>query len=352
VPRTNEHRRKRLAAPVSGFQLGWRRPEVRRTGFIRFVGGVILLLALAASAWLTFVPKAEEPGYAFVTAWGEEGSGPGQFRDAIGITVAEGEVFVADSRNGRIQVFDFEGEFKRQFGKPGDGPGELGRPMNLAIEGDELYVAEHWNDRIHIFGLDGTPRRIIGGSGAGPGQFSAPGGVAVAANGDLYIADFYNHRVQQLRPDGAFVRQWGATGENGLWAGEFNYPTDVAVSADGILYVADGYNDRIQAFGPEGRFLHKWGGPFALNISGPFNGWFATVTGIAVDKDGDVFVADFYNHRIQKFAPDGTFLVSFGDKGSAPGQFRYPVAVAAADDGSVYVADFGNSRIQRWISKK
>ena len=67
-----------------------------------------------------------------------------------------------------------------------------------------------------------------------------PGGGAVAANGDLYVADFYNHRVQCLRPDGTFVRLWGTTGKVGIGAGAFNYPTGVALGPKGTLYVADG----------------------------------------------------------------------------------------------------------------
>ena len=146
-----------------------------------------------------------------------------------------------------------------------------------------------------------------------------PGG-AVAANGELYVADFYNPRLQRLRPDGTFFRQWGTTGKVGIGAGAFNYPTDVALGPNGTLYVADGYNDRIQAFGVDGCFLGKWGGPFAANIWGPFRGWFVTVTGLTVDGAGNVFAADFYNHRVQKFSPDGAFLTAFGDKGEGPGR--------------------------------
>ena len=284
---------------------------------------VIALAALIAVGWLAFVPSAKEPPYAFVTAWGEKGSAPGQFNDPTGIALAGDEVFVADSRNGRIQVFDLDGRFKRQFGTPGKGPGQLGRPMNLTIHKGELYVAEYFNDRIQVFSLDGQSRRLIGKSGNGPGEFNAPGGVAVALNGDVLVADFYNHRIQQLKSDGSFVRQWGATGKIGIRAGAFNYPTDVAFGPEGELYVADGYNDRIQEFRLDGTAVRKWGGPFAINIFGPFNGWFATVTGVTVDQKGNVFVADFYNHRIQKFAADGTFLASFGAKGSGPGQFSH-----------------------------
>lgn len=298
--------------------------------------------------WWAFIPSAKEPGYRFISAWGGKGAGPGQFHDPIGIAVSGDEVFVADSRNGRIQVFDTDGHFLRQFGAPGNGPGQLGRPMNLTVHGDELYVPEYLNDRIQIFALDGTARRMIGGLGDGPGRFHAPGGVAVAGNGDLFVADFYNHRIQQLKADGAFVRQWETTGKTGRWAGQFTYPTDVALAGDGTLLVADGYGNRIQMFDATGTFMRKWGGPFAMGVYGPFNGWFMTVTSIALDRQGNVFATDFYNHRIQKFRPNGTFLTSFGGKGDGPGQFDHPIAVTTASDGTVFVVDFANNRIEKW----
>ncbi|MFQ5764357.1 MAG: NHL repeat-containing protein [Rhodospirillales bacterium] len=315
---------------------------------VRWAGGLaVAVVVLAAAGWAAFVPSPQEPAYVFVAAWGGKGGASGKFDDPTGIAVAGDEVFVADARNGRIQVFDLDGNFKRQFGRPGDGPGELGRPMNLAVAGDALYVPEYFNDRIQVFGLDGTPRRIIGGAGEGPGRFRAPGGVAVAPDGDLFVVDFYNQRVQRLRPDGSFVRQWGTPGETGIGAGAFNYPTDVALGPDETLYVADGYNDRVQVFGPDGGFLRKWGGPFGVNIHGPFRGWFATVTALAVDRTGHVFAADFYNNRVQKFAPDGTFLTAFGD-GEGPGRLAYAMGVAVASDGSVFVTDFAGNRVTKW----
>ncbi len=271
---------------------------------LKILGGIVLgVIVLAAAGWIAFVPSAKEPPYEFVKAWGEKGAGPGQFSDPTGITVADGEVFVADSRNGRIQVFDLDGNFKRMFGKPGDKPG-------------------------------------------------APGGVAVGTNGELYVADFYGQRVQELKPDGAFIRQWGKTGRSSHAMGHFYYPTDVALDRTGNVYMADGYGNRIQVFASDGSFLRKWGGPLARGIYGPFNGWFTTVTSVVFDEHGNLFAADFYNHRVQKFAADGTFLTSFGDKGTGAGKFDHVIAVAVAEDGTVFIADFLNNRIQKWRPKQ
>ena len=316
------------------------------------IGLVSLAVIFIVIGWLAFIPSAKEPDYEMSAMWGEKGTGPGQFDDPTGIAISGDEVFVADSRNNRIQVFNLDGKFLRTFGTAGDKAGQLGRPMNLTIVGDELYVPEYFNDRIQVFSLQGKSKRIIGKAGSGPGEFNAPGGVGIARDGKLYVADFYNHRIQILDRDGSFISQLGTTGKAGIWASQFGYPTDVAVSGNGKVYVADGYNDRIQVFKSGGEFLSKWGGPFAMNIFGPFKGWFATVTSVMTDKKGNVYAADFYNHRIQKFTLEGGFLTSFGTKGSAKAQFFHPIATAVAADGSVYVADFGNNRIQKWQQKK
>ncbi len=114
---------------------------------LKWLGWLIGVLAiLLVVGWFAFVPSAKEPGYEFVAAWGEKGEGPGQFDDPTGVAVADGELFVSDARNGRIQVFDLDGVFKRQIGEPGDGPGQLGRPMNLTVALGRLYVADYWNE--------------------------------------------------------------------------------------------------------------------------------------------------------------------------------------------------------------
>ena len=313
------------------------------------VVALVLLGAVSLAVKWSWFPSPQEPGYRSVLSWGESGSGPGQFNQPIGIVVVGDEVFVSDAGNNRIQVFDQEGNFLREFGEEGDAPGQLNRPMHMGFASGKLYVAEYLNDRIQAFSAEGEFLSVvIAGSGSQPGEFDAPGGVAVSDEGRLYVADFNNHRVQALDAEGNFLWQVGTTGEKGIAAGMFNYPTDVALLPNGNVVVADAYNDRIQVFGPDGAFLRKWGGPLATNIAGSAHGWFKTATGVVVGPQGDVFVADFYNHRVQKFTADSEFLVAFGEHGTGEGQFERPTDMAVDADGNVYVVDFGNNRIQKF----
>lgn len=314
-----------------------------KINWLKHIGSFLLVTIIASigAVYLVWIPSPQEASYVLVKTWGSKGDSLGQFNEPTGITVKGTEVFVSDGRNHRIQVFSLDGTVLRQFGAD-----KLERPMNLTIANDELYVADYFADQIKIFSLQGNYRRSIGQSGSSKGGFNIPGGVAVASNGDLIVAEFANHRVQQLHADGRFVRQWGHTGEVGTFDGKLRYPTDVALSRDGELFIADGYNDRVLAFGSNGELLHKWGGPFAMNIFGPFNGWFATITGISVGPSGNVFVADFYNDRVQKFTQTGEFLNAFGIRSMGP--THTAIAVAEADDGSVFVADYANHQVQKW----
>tara|TARA_R110002111_G_scaffold154439_2_gene221333 strand:+ start:285 stop:1205 length:921 start_codon:yes stop_codon:yes gene_type:complete len=292
------------------------------------VATVLLLQSCGAINW------NQEPPYSLVNTWGEKGSNPGQFNDPTGIAVTSNEVFVSDARNSRIQVFDKMGNFKRAFGQQ-----QLGRPMNLAIANDTLYVPDYFKDAVHVFALDGQYQGAIETSPA----LDSPGGVAVFPDGDLLVADTYGQRLVRVSPEGSQRRTWSG---KGIWSGEFNYSTSVAVDNNGGFYVADGYNDRVQQFGTDGEYMRKWGGPFGLNIFGPFKGWFATVTSIAIGPEGNLFVADFYNNRIQKFTAEGDYLTSFGVESDGPGQTE--IAVAVDSDGTVWSVNFDANRVEQW----
>jgi DNA-binding beta-propeller fold protein YncE len=162
------------------------------------------------------------------------------------------------------------------------------------------------------------------------GSFRQPRGLAADADGNVYVADFDNHRIQKLHRDLSPIAAWGGEGAG---PGQFRQPCQVAVRGDQVL-VADTWNGRIQVLDREGRFL----GELARDLYGP--------RGLAVGPDGSLYVADTGNHRIRRFDSEGAALGSFGEHGSGPGQFLEPVGVAVGDDGRVYVCDNGNARLQ------
>ena len=173
---------------------------------------------------------------------------------------------------------------------------------------------------------------FVGGSGDEPGHFAGAMGVAVGAEGSIYVADMHNNRVQKFDRDGRFLMTIGGPGAGD---GEFNEPRDVALDGGGNLYVVDTWNARVQKFDPEGRYVASFrtqGGLF-----GP--------KGVAVDGNR-VLVSDTGNGTIEVFDTSGRHLATWGQKGGGPGEFREPVGVAADGRGGWFVADSGNSRIQ------
>ncbi|MCS7011135.1 MAG: TIGR03663 family protein [Anaerolineales bacterium] len=193
------------------------------------------------------------------------------------------------------------------------------------------------------------PELTIGSSGPEAGQFAAPHGMAIAPDGSLYVADTNNHRIQHFAADGTFLNQWGSFGDvmtNQAPAGTFNQPWDVAVSPDGsYVYVLDTWNHRVQKFTAQGQPVGMWGTPnYHVSLGNGYELW--GPRGIAIDRQGRVYVADTGNKRVVIYDADGNFLSQFGGGGMAPGQLDEPVGIAVDDLGRVYVADTWNQRIQ------
>ncbi len=177
-----------------------------------------------------------------------------------------------------------------------------------------------------------------------PGGFREPAAVAVDAQGNVYVTEVGSHRILKFDPQGNFIAQVGSRGEG---RGRFNEPWGIAVDAQGNVYVADTWNNRIQKFNPDLKFLLAWGQP-ASSLDNPEVDHFWGPRDVAVDAQGNVWVADGGTNRVLKFTAEGQFLEAFGGKGSDPGQFVEPNAIEIAPNGDVLVADLGNRRVQRF----
>jgi len=266
--------------------------------------------------------------------WGMGAAAGAHLNRPMGLAWADGFLYVADTENGAIKKFADDGTVAARWTG-------FKRPVAVAVAGDTLYVADFLSDRITRLRSDGTLISQWGRSGNGNGAFDAPSGIAVDRRGNVYVADFYNHRIQKFSSDGQFLLQWGGKGR---WNGQFRFPTEIAINDQGEILVADAYNHRIQRFSAQGEYLAQWGG-IGFGMAGKWPGWFRLAKALNVDPRGDVYVADAFNRRIQKFTGTGDLLGQLGSRGTGDRRLRYPAGVAAGRKGRVYVSDFFANRI-------
>lgn len=323
-----------------------------------------------------------------------------------------------------VEVF-YPGQFSYlgQFGSYGAGNGQLNYPDGIAVDAlGNLYVADRFNHRVQKFDPRGTFLRAWGegqswtgappatASGALNGWFNEPIGVAIDPMGYVWVADSKNARVQKFDASGTFVMGVGsgtvwyaptaaptvvASASNGYFSNNLH---DVVAGSDGSVYVADVSNYRVVKVGSNGQLLQGIGNgttwspptaapaPSASSGNGSFNGGHA----LALDDEGNLYVAETANNRIQKFGRTGSYLTQFphsntygtlvapfgrllssaphtgatngidvldqagnvlsrfGSYGTGNGQFSNIRLMALAADGTLLVSDQGNSRIQRF----
>jgi DNA-binding beta-propeller fold protein YncE len=159
-----------------------------------------------------------------------------------------GRVWIADFGNSRLRIYDATGGFLGGWGGKGNGPYNFRDLSAVAVGGGDVYVADTWNGRIEKFGVDGASKATATG-------LFGPRGIAVGGDGKVWVSDTGNHRV--VRYDAALVGL-EAFGTNGAGPGQFSSPVGIAVGPTGIVYVADTGNQRIVLLDPSGQFQSSW----------------------------------------------------------------------------------------------
>jgi DNA-binding beta-propeller fold protein YncE len=280
-----------------------------------------------------------------LNSFGRSGSGAGEFHFGTGggndsgagggLAIGAGSLWVADTRNDRIQRFALDGSAPSIVVPPG----RVKRPQGLAVSGGRLLVADDNNHRLAVFGLLGDFVGAVGsGPGPRPGQLAFPYDVAVDPLGRVFVADNINHRVVRYgpAPSYAYRGRWGSYGSR---TGQLQYPRGLSVDAAGRTYVADPGGNRIDVFDVGGKPL-RWFGS-----SGRVVGQFIRPLGVASDASGMRAVADSVNGRVQLLAPDGRVAAAFGAPAPGPTLLPDPVSVAFDDAGRLYVLDQERSRV-------
>jgi len=184
-------------------------------------------------------------------------------------------------------------------GGAGADEGQFDSPAAIAVDASgNVFVADTGNGRIEKFSPTGAFLASIGTKGSGHGQFSEPSGIAIDRDGNIYVAEIGSkHRVQKLGPDGTFIAEWAP----GLYG-----PRRIAIGPDDSIYVDDSGRNRIVKFSPDGQVLASWGS------EGSGEGQFKGVSSVAVDPaNNKVYVADPLNSRIQVFDSNGKFLTKW-----------------------------------------
>lgn len=257
----------------------------------------------------------------FLLKWGTTGTANGQFNCPIGIAEdGNGFVYVADSKNNRVQKFDGFGNYLLEWSSS--------NPSDIAI--DELgnvYVAEYYSGLVKIFDANGILlQSFIGGT--------LPRGIAIdSSSGNVYVAD--EREIIKFDSSGEWLTAWDTND---------GYETDVVTDSTGNVYVVSYQSNQVRKFSENGILLGVWGSINGGSEPGEFSGPLS----LAVDSLDNVYVVDTLNSRIQVLNTDGAFIGMWGTNGEGNGQFNDIWGVSVNSKGIIFVSDCALNRIQKF----
>jgi len=316
-------------------------PKPGTTGASPVAKGLLGCLLLTSACWLGCVGGASPPGKPNLV-WGRQGLSAGRLMKPRAMAIdRQDQLYIVDM-TGRIQVFTADGKYLRGWRTP---ESQNGKPTGLSFDQQgNLMVADTHYFRVLFYTPQGQllDDQTIGGKyGFGPGEFTLVTDCAQDSQGNYYVSEYGEYdRIQKFSPQRKFLFQWGGHGSG---PGQFARPQDLAVDEHDHIWVADACNDRIQVFdatGSDARLLAVWGeqGTEPGQLRYPYD----------LLLDGDyVYVAEFGNHRVQKFTRDGRFVAAWGVQGRRPGELYQPWALVMDSQRRIHILDTYNHRVQR-----
>ncbi|MCV6638809.1 choice-of-anchor D domain-containing protein [Candidatus Albibeggiatoa sp. nov. NOAA] len=304
------------------------------------------LIFYALLLCLTFPVYAEEPP-SFLFSWGEEGDQPTQFENPTRINQdRQGNLYVLDKGNFRIQKFTAQGQSLATWGKEGNLPGQFVNPTDIAVDNiGTVYVLDAEIPRIQMFNPEGLLlRQWEAKDSSFIAELADPQAIEVDGNGYVYVLDTGNFRVVVFTPDGDFNYTIGQRYDpNDLEAsnaeGRFIRPVDMAFNRDQrLLYIVDSEKNALQYFSTDGNFLGTFGGNSEEDSLNQPNS-------VSVDAKDNIYVTNAESHVIHKFSPQGELLSVWGGEGETEGLFDRPSGIATLGQ-SIYISDALNERVQ------
>lgn len=279
------------------------------------------------------VLEPKVPAFAFSVAGQDEFT---LLRHPMDVTASDEEIFVSDSENGRVQIFDLQGRPRGIIGGPGAGPGHLAYPTGVAVSGNELYVADLQTGAVSVFSRSGRfERRLEGGEYA---QIKKPADLIISGE-RLYVTDLKLGSVLIFSRDGHLL---SAVGTRGSGPGQLDYPNGAAVDSAGNLYVADTGNNRVSVFDPQGRFSRF------IGVSPEGAGLLPSVRGVAIDAEGNLWTAVGFRSQVIVWNPEGKEVLRLGGIGPGPGQLGLPNGIAIDRSGMIWLTETANNRVSQF----
>lgn len=280
----------------------------------------------------------------YSSQFGSEGSGNGQFEHPADVAVApDGDLWVLDAYNDRVEEFNDKEEYLRQFGSSGSGDGQLSSPKALAMDASgNLWVLDSGNERVEEFNDEGSYLAQFALKIPGEGYLRRPEGIAIDSHGDIWISDSARGHLAVFKSNGEYIKTVSSQGSE---PGQLEEPEGLAIDSHGDVWVVDSRDDRIEEFNEEGSFVKQFGS------WGTGEGQLIWPYGLAIDPEGNLLVAETGNDRVQKFTENGEYIQALGAYGSEEGEFRLnePNGLAVDESGDVWVADSGNNRVEKWV---